>query len=222
MCLFVSHHKLCSVVSVLPVTVSCRRPILSLGLITSIGTYCTVLTPIPSQPCVNHPGLFLPSPMCLTAPVSFNWLRSKAAHWSVICQAVDGHVRRSLSSGWSLPHLKGPHDPDMSMQVRGEVRPHGGTACDGTAVPTLVLFVSVFHCYFHQRTFPYRGFPIILASTQEGSRNKKVRAGYPVILYHKALDFWPVRMMANAREGQAGNAYILIFPPEITSRLTAS
>lgn len=43
--------------------------------------------------------------------------RRQAAHWSVICQAMEGHVRRALSSGWSLPSLKDLNDPDMSMKV---------------------------------------------------------------------------------------------------------
>ena len=43
----------------------------------------------------------------------------QAAHWSVICQAMEGHVRRALSSGWSLPSLKELEQPDMSMQGKG-------------------------------------------------------------------------------------------------------
>ncbi|CAM9612949.1 unnamed protein product, partial [Scytosiphon promiscuus] len=46
---------------------------------------------------------------------------TQAAHWSVICQAMEGHVRRALSSGWSLPSLKPQSDPDMSMKVENLV-----------------------------------------------------------------------------------------------------
>lgn len=35
----------------------------------------------------------------------------------MICQAMEGHVRRALSSGWSLPSLKDLDDPDMGMKV---------------------------------------------------------------------------------------------------------
>ncbi|CAN0468123.1 unnamed protein product [Hapterophycus canaliculatus] len=45
----------------------------------------------------------------------------QAAHWSVICQAMEGHVRRALSSGWSLPSLKPLSDPDMGMKVENLV-----------------------------------------------------------------------------------------------------
>ncbi|CBJ26088.1 MutS protein homolog 1A [Ectocarpus siliculosus] len=46
---------------------------------------------------------------------------AQAAHWSVICQAMEGHVRHALSSGWSLPSLKDLNNPDMSMKVENLV-----------------------------------------------------------------------------------------------------
>ena len=50
-------------------------------------------------------------------PLRRSFRFGKGAHWSVICQAMEGHVRRALSSGWSLPSLKDLHDPDMGMKV---------------------------------------------------------------------------------------------------------
>lgn len=68
----------------------------------------------------------------------------QAAHWSVICQAMEGHVRRALSSGWSLPSLKHLSDPDMSMKVTSapnEVLPRA--AFFRVAVRTCLYFFGI-------------------------------------------------------------------------------
>lgn len=149
--------------------------------------------------------------MCLS-----NWLCPKAAHWSVICQAVEGHVRRSLSSGWSLPHLKDPHDPDMSMQVRGQATWQDSLQrdrCSNVGFVCFCLSLSYVSVTWTNIFFLSWVSCSIGASTQEGSRNKKTRAGHPVILYHKVLAFWTLRMMPNARERQASNACVTFPPP---------
>lgn len=156
-------------------------------------------------------------PQCVL-PIMYlsNWLCPEAAHWSVICQAVEGHVRRSLSSGWSLPHLKDPHDPDMSMQVRGQATWQDSLQrdrCSNVGFVCFCLSLSYVSVTWTNIFFLSWVSCSIGASTQEGSRNKKTRAGHPVILYHKVLAFWTLRMMPNARERQASNACVTFPPP---------
>ena len=62
----------------------------------------------------------------------------------MICQAMEGHVRRALSSGWSLPSLKDLQQPDMSMQVNGG----GGGGHVGAGV------VEVVSCYYFHGILP--------------------------------------------------------------------
>ncbi|CAM9544014.1 unnamed protein product [Choristocarpus tenellus] len=49
---------------------------------------------------------------------------AQAAHWAVICQALEGHVRRSISNGWTLPTLKSADDSDMTLLLVEELLPY--------------------------------------------------------------------------------------------------